>query len=287
MHGSSGSPYLPPTKAPPIAITELLCIAMMSWLVFSVVCALFGTIYHGHGTFVWLFVGIGCFISLAEIPRGRSLSISGFFCLFALIAATLVGLLAHDFALGQYWESRSLEVRTNVLPSEDAGAFRDAGEIIFADEARLDSSRALGYKDRSVFCVAPISDDSPAGGKVQFWATGVDCCAARGTFTCDDAWDPKAKAGIVLRNASRLNPQLRPQFVEAVKQAEAAFDMPSAQTPVFVRWVADPEQVETNLGRTGFGILAIASVVWLAAGWILALVVHEMRKGVVKGRDRA
>ena len=32
---------------------------------------------------------------------------------------------------------------------------------MFAEEARLDVSRALGYKDVDVYCVAPVLDDAP------------------------------------------------------------------------------------------------------------------------------
>jgi len=267
-----------------LPIAHLFCISMGSWVVFSVVCALFGTVYHGHGAFVWSFVGIGYLISVAKMARERPFSYSGLFCFLALAASTLVGLLTYNFVLGQYWDAHELEVRTNVLPSEDAAAYMNTGQIIFADEARLDWSRALGYKSYDVYCVVPVTDDTLE--KVQFWAAGINCCAARGTFTCDDAWNPKAKAGMVLRNVSHANPPLHLEYAEAVKQAEAAFDLASTEDPVFVRWVADPEQVETNLGRTGFAILAIASAVFLVIGWIQVLLIFELRKGVVSGRDR-
>lgn len=280
-----GSHYSVFDKVPQLPVAHLLCIGVMSWVVFSIVCVLFGTLYHGHATFVWAFVGIGCLISLAKMIRERPFSLSGLFCFLALVAATWVGSATYRFVLGQYWDSSELEIRTNVLPSEDAVAYMNAGEIVFADEARLDWSRALGYKHHEVYCVVPVTDDTLE--KVQFWAAGLNCCSARGTFTCDDAWNPKAKSGIVLRNVSHAYPPLHVEFAEAVKQAEAAFDIASAEDPIFVRWVADPEQVSTNLGRTGFGILAVASALWLVGGWLVVVVMYELRKGLVEGRDRS
>ena len=54
-------------------------------------------------------------------------------------------------------------------------------------------------KDGSTYCVALIVD--AATSSVQFWAAGVNCCS-RGNFECDDAWDEKAHAGLVLRQHS-------------------------------------------------------------------------------------
>merc|ERR1719159_1832451 len=48
----------------------------------------------------------------------------------------------------------------NVLPSEPAAAHADAGKITFAEAARIDTTKAVGYKAASTYCVAPILDPS-------------------------------------------------------------------------------------------------------------------------------
>lgn len=182
-----------------------------------------------------------------------------------------------------YWLYHDSHAYANVLPSEPAAGYLDAGKIVFAEEAHVDAGRGMGFKDGnfrqqssvklanvffemcrnshlfapmntrcflmgstlgrhrsillmtatsstvfvletfgfhsfavwkhhvcklftlaalaqdgSTYCVAPIVD--AATSSVQFFAAGIDCCS-RGNFECDDAWDEKAHAGLVLRHA--------------------------------------------------------------------------------------
>jgi len=266
---------------------QLAAIVLASWVHFCVVCILFGLTYHYHPVTVWVCISIGVLFNIWKLLRARPYK--DYFAttyLLALIISSTVGFFTYDLCLHSYWESRDLLISTNVLPSEDAGGFTDVGEIIFADEARLDFSKALGYKDGAVYCVVPIRDNGADGQKVQFWAVGVDCCSARGAFTCDDAFDPKAKAGIVLRNLGTMNSKWHPQYQDAVKQAEAAFELVSAKTPVYVQWVASPEEVAGNSGRTGAGILTVACCIWLFGGATIAIVLSQLKKGQIYGRDR-
>merc|ERR1719453_143098 len=104
----------------------------------------------------------------------------------------------------------------NLMPTNLAEAHADAGKIVFTDATRVDTTRAAGYKDGSMYCVAPIEDDVPIG-KVQYWAAGTDCCLGRADFNCDDAWDPKARSGVVILDSNTWMPSNRDKYTEAVK----------------------------------------------------------------------
>lgn len=197
-------------------------------------------------------------------------------CAVAIFLSTPVGLLAYSSFFSEYWFCRGSHSYANVLPSESASGYVDAGMIVFADEARIDASRGVGYKDVHTFCVAPILDDADDVKRVQFWAAGIDCCGPRGTFACDDAWDKQAHAGIVV---SPTRPDWQPQFALAVKQAEAAFGIASANEPVYVRWVVDPERVQLNFWRVGNGILLGASMVHLMLSGTVFLFVNSALQG--------
>merc|ERR1740130_1381038 len=178
---------------------------------------------------------------------------------------SVVGLYANDCCIQEYWTAHQLEARTNVLPSSPAAAYSNSGMINFATEARIDTSKAVGLRDNSVYCVAPIASDSLNTNTVQFWAIGTDCCRARGSFTCDDAWNPEARSGLVVHKSTSIFPMMaedtHAKYMKAIGLAEATYAIVSAEEPVFVRWVADPAQVTSNMWRTGFGVLLAAIII--------------------------
>jgi len=186
-----------------------------------------------------------------DVRRRRMLFYVSAQCMAAVCISTLTGLITYHAFLESYWSYADSHAYANILPSEAAAGYADAGKVVFADEARIDGLRALGFKDGRTYCVAPVRGDSEE--PVQFWAAGVDCCGGRGGFTCDDAWDPRARSGLVLINHDR-----HLQYTLAVRQAKAAFGLASAEEPIFVRWVVDPERVQLNLWRVGFGVLLSA-----------------------------
>lgn len=243
-------------------LLELSSIVVVPWLVCVTICYMFAVIYHAAPGAVWLIILVGLVVCMSMIrndhqkdyrEHGLVDSSVAHLCLVAIFLSTFFGVVAYQGFYSKYWLSHNSHSYANVLPSEAAAAYGDAGKLIFSEDARLVVSKSLGYKDGSVYCIAPIQDD--ADSKVQFWAAGYDCCGARGSFSCDDAWDNKAHAGVVL--------QPEPKFLEAVHQAQAAFGLEAAKEPVFVRWVVDPERVELKNFLFGNGILVGTCLVFL------------------------
>ena len=46
-----------------------------------------------------------------------------------------------------YWLYHDSHAYANVLPSEPAAGYLDAGKLVFADEAHIDARRGMGFKD--------------------------------------------------------------------------------------------------------------------------------------------
>jgi hypothetical protein len=254
------------------SLDGLMQVSVVAWLIFSGICLSIGFAYMDASREIHTILGIGAiFLGLVMYNSWQTRKISAMsrasfivssWLLFAVVMGTWVGLVSYECCIGEYWMYTRLEKRTNVLPSESAEAYANAGGIIFADEARVDSSRSAGYKNGHVFCVAPIASDA-ATGTVQFWAGGVNCCAARGNFVCDDSWNDEARGGIVIRNgsASPYHEDLYGQLMKAVRLAETTYSIASAEEPVFVRWVESPTQVELNIWRMGLGVILACIIV--------------------------
>mmetsp|Transcript_106843 Transcript_106843/g.212156 ORF Transcript_106843/g.212156 Transcript_106843/m.212156 type:complete len:300 (-) Transcript_106843:104-1003(-) len=238
---------------------DLLALALGPFFTFGVVCLLFATVFHWAPGLVCIAVIaslIACIVHYqqhnAEIHGSPLRSQLPVQCGVAICLSTVTGLLAYEVYISQYWALSESHIYANVLPSEAAAGYADAGKLVFGDEAHVDVMHALGYKTGHVYCVAPIRDESMSSS-VQYWAAGVNCCGARGSFTCDDAWDARARSALVIQSEDS-----HPEYALAVKQAEAAFGISSIQNPAFVRWVLDPEAVQLNFWRVGTSILLLA-----------------------------
>lgn len=274
-------------QTPDISLENLMKMSVVAWVVFSITCLLFGMSYHDSSVEIWTLTLIGagilCIVivqswrQMNESSAARVSIIVAFWLLLAIIVGAWVGLFAYDFGIREYWTAQRLEARGNVLPSEPAGAYGNAGEIVFADEARVDPGKAVGFKDDSVYCVAPVASDAPMD-TVQFWAAGVDCCGARGSFICDDAWNPKAHSGVVIRNSTFrfMGADVHAKYMQAVKLAEVTYSIASAEEPIFVRWVANPGQVELNIWRAGMGVLLASIIIASLFCGLQAMAIHLM-----------
>merc|ERR1719252_176444 len=236
--------------------TPTLLFFLLPWLMFVLVMMLFTYGYHHIPGLVWstvcllsCFSLIFIFTTPGEGAEGRSAVSLGFLCGFAIVLSTLAGLHNYGTNMEQYWMYEEAREYHNVLPSEPAAAHADAGKITFAEAARIDTTKAVGYKAASTYCVAPILDPS-SNNRVEFWAVGLDCCAPRGEFNCDDA----AKEG-----------------------AEAANDLVSAMEPIFVRWVKDPAAVQASFFAAGTGALFGYCILHLVANILLALLSTALR----------
>lgn len=245
---------------------ERIVSIFLPWATF-LLCLLFtANVYHRAPKTVWVLL---TFMIVCTVPFCRRsvrkekpvVFCIALLCLTLEIFGMISGYVTYDTVLKRYRFFDDAWFYTNVLPSDNALGYVDAGKIVFADEAKLDFGHTIGFKDKTVYCVTPVLDDTGLAGKVQFWAAGTDCCGPRSGFVCDDAWDPKARAGLVMNEEthSTFQGSIRENYMDAIRQAEVAYGLSSADEPVLVRWVVDPNKVQENLWSMGFGMLFVAS----------------------------
>merc|ERR1719160_1819178 len=108
---------------------------------------------------------------------GKWYTFLGILTLIAVVAGNIVGVYIYSQFFLQYWAYDMNRTYTNVLPSEPAAAHADAGIIKFASSARIDTTKAVGYKSGKVYCVAPVMDETQTP-RVEYWAAGYDIVSA-------------------------------------------------------------------------------------------------------------
>lgn len=260
----------------------LLGLIFMPWLVFTIVICLFTFPYYHQPKFVSavvVFIALNA-AAFTQVTDSSKYSGSGYlntwhllcgaYCVIGAMFGTMLGLHNYNQYMLAYWTYTEDRTYSNVIPTEPAAAHADAGKIYFADEAHVDTYKATGYMAGATYCVAPIFGGAPTS-TVEYWAVGVTdppCCTRRASFTCDDAGKAKAHAGVVVLDSasfSGISNTKYDYYMKAVKQAESAYDLVSAENPIFVRWVVDPKVVEDDYWSSGVGFVVFCSGIAFAA----------------------
>lgn len=272
--GSGSKEEAKSSEEPGSAQLGLSALIGIPWLMFSMLCGLFALVYHHYALVVWGMVGLWILLALLFLVLnarnrmdGSWFLLLGILCICATINGSIAGQYNYWTNMYPYWSYYEHSTYTNVLPTSPSIGHSDAGQLVFASTSRVDTTRALGYKAGTVYCVAPILDDHQVN-HVEYWAAGVDCCDSRGDFSCDDTWDPKAKSGLVLPSFIGATVTLsnsdigmrgrwwkgtRDRFIQAVKMAEASYELKSSENPLLVQWVSNPQRYTDNLWRHGVG----------------------------------
>jgi hypothetical protein len=242
------------------AVVNYITMMFIPFIIFAGVLLFYVYMYHSFFHIAWLmslclvlFSAVWIFSDLLTREGGQWYVFFGVLCLLASIAATLVGLYIYFEYTFQFYKLGGLRTYSNVLPSEPAASHADAGKIYFSPDAKVDITRAVGFKAQGgVYCVAPILDDTEIA-RVNFWAVGRDCCNSRASFNCDEAWNGEAHAGAVVMDsgAPQVSFNQMDFYWKAVKEAQALYDLASADPPIFVRWVLDPAVMQTTFWTLG------------------------------------
>lgn len=179
----------------------------------------------------------------------------GFFSIMAglaIFAGWWLGSGIYNTFSFPYYQVRDLKVVSNVDAMTERGQnVMDAGMMYFAKGNRIDPRRAWHFKQKTVYCVAPIikgkNSDVPDTQSFDFWAVGKDCCSVSASdFRCGAYNNPLARGGI--RN---MNDMDRSFYRLAVEQAVALHGI-QANHPVFFEWTDDPIATVNSWNSHGF-----------------------------------
>lgn len=164
-----------------------------------------------------------------------------FASLLAWVLAVVLGDINFYNNMQPFYDVLNLNTYPSVDPSRMRGQqLMDAGRIVFVNEAKLDISKSMGFKNLDHYCVAPITISNANASHVDlasydFWAVGTNCCSGSSNdFHCGEFNNPRAHAGLRL-----MRDDQRAFFRLAVQQAEAAYSI-KAVHPLFLYWMQDP-----------------------------------------------
>jgi len=228
-----------------LTTSQFRVVFLVPWLMFAATLLLFTYFYIKIPFVCWIWSLLVIVVSAIAIlyhffARAGELTMplaTGI--MVGVMIATLLGLYIYDTAAifpAFYGNARKY---TNVVASEPSAAVADAGKLTFNSQTRVDIKKSVGYvaENGMVFCVAPVLSNSNQP-RIEYWAAGIDCCAASGDFWCDQAQNPQAHGGVVIfDNNGWFTPARYPFYQKARAKAEAQFMLQSVGNPLFVRWV--------------------------------------------------
>jgi len=157
----------------------------------------------------------------------------------AVFLGGVTGMNAEENYMSQFYAITFGREYENVLASAPGAAYSDAGKVFFAKSSTVDHAKSIGFKEKMVFCAAPILDSNQKRKTVAFWAIGYDCCDARGNFKCGAEGD-KVRGG-VRAPPDGVFAQDRGMFLKAVNQSAAVNNLYVDQDVILLHWVEDPE----------------------------------------------
>lgn len=269
------------------------------WPAFLGVCivAAFGLGYWRYHTLAYTVLALILLVGFAMITIGLNggmtnkasmtfMTVNGCTIIFVAAISTLLGLYCFQTYTKSYEIYRGSRFYENIAPSENPGAYRDAGVIQFAAGSTVDVAHSIGLRNGDTYCVAPII--SPDSSRTGFWAAGMNCCgnlvnskSARGSFRCGgDAALGAAGAGLVVLDESYFSTPEIPEYTKAAEEASAQFGigMQGSSKPMFVMLSGN-----VNADKDQFFHDATSFVVSSAAGLFVFTLVIAMVFSTLSG----
>lgn len=251
------------------------------WLLFYVTCWTTSFYVHYERSFIWWFVvfcGFATTVFSIGIARQalwrRSVSSDNMreptwyvFLATTMTAAWLSGILIGCYiyygSMEPYYDISNLAEYPSVDPVSYQGQqLMDAGRVMFSKGTKIDIAMSAGFRNKEVYCVAPIVSSDPEHTKLasyDFWAVGKDCCTTTSPdFHCGDYHNPNARGGLRV-----MNDDERPYYGLAVQQAVSANGI-QARMPIFFTWLEDPLGKVKDMQESGYKKFMFAIMVYFS-----------------------
>eukprot|EP00928_Gymnodinium_smaydae_P006712 TRINITY_DN1238_c1_g1_i1.p1 TRINITY_DN1238_c1_g1~~TRINITY_DN1238_c1_g1_i1.p1 ORF type:complete len:321 (+),score=69.15 TRINITY_DN1238_c1_g1_i1:181-1143(+) len=204
----------------------------------------------------------------AERLEAAWIAFMAFSCFVAWMLAVVLGEYNYVTHTAKANTMMDLNTVEGVNPTTKGTAYLDASVLHFAEGSFVDESKAMGYKDYTTYCVAPVGIGNLTLGSYGFWAVGTDCCNPfGGQFWCGKAGIPGALTGLRL-----LDDADRPYYRLAVQQAQAEYGIQVQQSPIFVRWAdsaTESSHSEASLWASSRSFLAWAITIFVVCQSVL------------------
>jgi len=172
----------------------------------------------------------------------------------AVFLGGVTGMNADETYMAPFYAIQFGREYKDVKANMPGAAYSDAGKVFFAKSSKVDSGKSIGFKEKLVYCAAPIVDENQGRKNVAFWAIGYDCCDARGKFECGVKGDAAAAhRGGVRAPPDGIFAKDRERFLKAAKQSAAVNKLDMDEDVILLHWVkdADHEAVAKLLSALG------------------------------------
>jgi hypothetical protein len=248
---------------------------MLPWLIFVSVFALssfwmrFSRPVLAYAMLAAIFVG-GVVVPIVLMASGQKKKVSdpasyqptwyiflSITCLAAFVFGWMAGNQNYIGFMHPYYSLTHLAHYDNVDTNVAVGQqIMDGGRVTFKNTTALDLGHSMGFKNRDVYCVAPIVTKSSLAGRainslptVDFWAVGINCCSGvQADFHCKGFADPAANGGLRLMDNQE---SARALYRLAVQQAEATYKL-TATHPLFFEWVHNVDESTWEYAQEGY-----------------------------------
>lgn len=174
----------------------------------------------------------------------------------AVFLGGVTGMNADETYMAQFYAIQFGREYKNVLANMPGAAYSDAGKVFFAKSSKVDSGKSIGFKEKLVYCAAPIIDTNQGRKNVAFWAIGYDCCDARGKFECGGG---HTHHGGVRAPPDGIFAQDRERFLKAAKQSAAVNKLDLDEDVILLHWVKDPDHEAVAKLLSALGTVFIGS----------------------------
>jgi len=157
-------------------------------------------------------------------------------CLLACCVGQAVAQVNYVKNMRPYYDIDSMQNYPAMDPARNKGQqLMDLGQVTFVKGSRLELSKSIGFRNKDVYCVAPIVSGNGTMDTYDFWAVGVNCCSGHlPDFRCGEYNNPYARSGLRL-----MQDKDRSYFRLAVDQAVAAHNI-KVTHPVFLHFMQNP-----------------------------------------------
>lgn len=241
------SPFGQPRKS--INMAALAACLLLPWMVFTAVYSLSSLSVHYESpelvTIAQLLSGALVLLlggAVLQHMRREDGQPSWYIFLFlttalALVVGSVMGNANFKYNMVPFKDVSNMNSYELINPTTGKGnQVMDAGRVKFVDEAKLDLTKAMGFRNLDTYCVVPIVTGNEKQDNYDFWAVGTNCCSSHvSDFHCGEFNNPQAHSGLRL-----MREDLRAYFRLGVEQAEAAYNI-GANHPIFFYWMQDPQ----------------------------------------------
>jgi len=202
-----------------INLAALLACLLLPWMVFTAVYSLSSLSVHYESpelVTIAQLVGAAVVFLLAGAVflhmRKEDGQPSWYIFLFlttalALVAGSVLGNANYKANMVPFKDVINMNSYELINPTTGRGnQVMDAGRIKFVEEAHLDLTKAMGFRNLDTYCVVPIVTGKEKQDNYDFWAVGTNCCSSHvSDFHCGEYNNPQAHSGLrLMREDLRL-----------------------------------------------------------------------------------